>query len=88
MKLSSLFFLTLCISFFSEANSVPLGNQTFIEASQVRSWNHIGEKEGVYVGLNQLHFKIKLSPESIINSDIETFSEKNTLTLVIFISPH
>ncbi len=61
MKLSNLFFLTLCISLHSEAESIIPGDQTFIEASQVSSWNHIGEKEGVYVGLNQTPEKYQLN---------------------------
>lgn len=60
MKLSSLVVLISCISICSYAETVTKTNLTFIEASKVSGWNHIGEKHGVYAGLSQAAHKYQL----------------------------
>lgn len=78
MKVLSLILLTLCISFFSGAERVTQANQTFIKASKVSSWNHIGEKHGVYAGLSQASHKYQLN-KRLASSSSKTLYE---LTLV------
>ncbi len=61
MKVTYLILLAICLSFSSEAEIVVEANQTLIEASKVSSWNHIGEKHGVYAGLSQNAAKYQLN---------------------------
>ncbi len=78
MKLSSLFFLTLCLPFFSSAERVTKTKLTFIESSKISSWNHIGEKHGDYAALSHPSHKYQLS-KKLASSSSKPFYE---ITLV------
>jgi len=69
MKRSSLFFLTLCLPFFSGAERVTKTNLTFIESSKVSGWNHIGDKHGDYAALSHPLHKYQLNKKIVYSSN-------------------
>jgi len=77
MKVPNIFFLALCISFFSGAEKITQASQAFIKASKVSSWNHIGEKHGVYAGLSQASHKYQL------NKRLSSLSSKTLYELIL-----